>query len=155
QKNAMDEWIKAYQQACSGAKIDYQPTGSGAGITAFNGGTADFAGSDSALKDGDESTKAAARCGGSPALNLPMVTGPIAIAYNLEGVKDLQLKPETLAKIFSGAIKTWNDAAIKADNPSATLPSTPILAVHRADSSGTTDNFTGYLTKSAASAWTF
>ncbi|GAA2628617.1 phosphate ABC transporter substrate-binding protein PstS [Dactylosporangium fulvum] len=155
QKNAMDEWIKAYQLACSGAKIDYQPTGSGAGITAFNGGTADFAGSDSALKDGDETTKSTARCGGSPALNLPMVTGPIAIAYNLDGVKDLQLKPETLAKIFSGAVKTWDDAAIKADNPSATLPSTPILAVHRSDSSGTTENFTDYLTKTAASAWTF
>jgi phosphate transport system substrate-binding protein len=154
QKNAMDEWIKGYQSKCSGAKVDYQGTGSGAGITAFSGGTADFAGSDSALKDGDESTKAAARCGGAPALNLPMVTGPIAIAYNLDGVKDLQLKPETLAKIFSGAAKTWDDAAIKADNPSASLPSTPILAVHRSDSSGTTDNFTGYLTAVAPSAWT-
>ncbi|MFG2037666.1 phosphate ABC transporter substrate-binding protein PstS [Dactylosporangium sp. NPDC048998] len=154
QKNAMDEWIKSYQSKCSDAKIDYQGTGSGAGITAFSGGTADFAGSDSALKDGDESTKAATRCGGAPALNLPMVTGPIAIAYNLDGVKDLQLKPETLAKIFSGDIKTWDDAAIKADNPSATLPSTPILSVHRSDSSGTTDNFTGYLTAVAPSAWT-
>ncbi|GAA0709752.1 phosphate ABC transporter substrate-binding protein PstS [Dactylosporangium roseum] len=155
QKNAMDEWIKAYQQACSGAKIDYQGDGSGAGITAFQGGTADFAGSDSALKDGDETTKATARCGGNPALNLPMVTGPIAIAYNLDNVKDLRLKPETLAKVFSGAIKTWDDAAVKADNPGASLPSTPILAVHRADSSGTTENFTDYLTKTAASAWTF
>ncbi|MEV8513336.1 phosphate ABC transporter substrate-binding protein PstS [Dactylosporangium sp. NPDC051484] len=154
QKNAMDEWIKSYQQQCSSAKIDYQGTGSGAGITAFSGGTADFAGSDSALKDGEESTKAAGRCGGAPALNLPMVTGPIAVAYNVEGVKDLQLKPDTLAKIFSGAIKTWNDDAIKADNPSATLPSAPILAVHRSDSSGTTDNFTGYLTAAAPSAWT-
>jgi phosphate transport system substrate-binding protein len=154
QKNAMDEWIKGYQQACSGAKIDYQPTGSGAGITAFQGGTADFAGSDSALKDGDETTKATARCGGAPALNLPMVTGPIAIAYNLDGVKDLQLKPDTLAKIFSGSIAKWDDAAIKADNPSATLPSTAILAVHRSDSSGTTENFTGYLTSVAASSWT-
>jgi phosphate transport system substrate-binding protein len=154
QKNAMDEWIKGYQSKCKDAKIDYQGTGSGAGITAFSGGTADFAGSDSALKDGDESTKAAARCGGNPALNLPMVTGPIAIAYNLDGVKDLQLKPETIAKIFSGAIKTWDDAAIKADNASASLPSTPILAVHRSDSSGTTENFTGYLTAVAPSAWT-
>ncbi|MER7002140.1 phosphate ABC transporter substrate-binding protein PstS [Dactylosporangium sp. NPDC000555] len=154
QKNAMDEWIKSYQSKCSGAKIDYQGTGSGAGITAFSGGTADFAGSDSALKDGEESTKAASRCGGAPALNLPMVTGPIAVAYNLDGVKDLQLKPDTLAKIFSGAVKNWDDAAIKEDNPGATLPATPILAVHRSDSSGTTDNFTGYLTAAAPSAWT-
>jgi phosphate transport system substrate-binding protein len=155
QGNAMSEWAKAYQQKCSGAQVNYQATASGAGITAFQGGTADFAGSDSALKDGDEQTKANARCGGAPALNLPMVTGPIAIAYNLDGVKDLQLKPETIAKIFSGAIKTWDDAAIKADNPSATLPSTQILAVHRGDSSGTTENFTGYLTAVAPSAWTF
>ena len=155
QKNAMDEWIKGYQTACKDAKIDYQPTGSGAGITAFSGGTADFAGSDSALKDGEETTKATARCGGAPALNLPMVTGPIAIAYNLDGVKDLQLKPATLAKIFGGSITKWDDAAIKADNPSATLPAAPILAVHRSDSSGTTDNFTGYLDKAAAGTWTF
>ncbi|WP_432834528.1 phosphate ABC transporter substrate-binding protein PstS [Dactylosporangium sp. CA-092794] len=154
QKNAMDEWIKGYQGSCSGAKIDYQGTGSGAGITAFQGGTADFAGSDSSLKAGDESTKAATRCGGAPALNLPMVTGPIAIAYNIDGVKDLQLKPETLAKIFSGAITKWDAPEIKADNPSATLPSSVILAVHRSDSSGTTENFTGYLTSTAASAWT-
>lgn len=156
QANAMAEWVKAYQQKCNGAQINYQGTASGAGITAFQGGTADFAGSDSALKDGDEATKANARCGsGNSALNLPMVTGPIAIAYNLDGVKDLQLKPETLAKIFSGAITKWDDAAVKADNPSATLPATPILAVHRGDSSGTTDNFTNYLTNVAPSAWTF
>ncbi len=123
QKNAMDEWIKAYQQKCSGAQINYQGTGSGAGVTAFNGKSADFAGSDSALKDGDETTKATARCGGSPALNLPMVVGPIAVAYNLDGVKDLTLKPATLAQIFSGKITKWDDAAIKADNPSAQLPS--------------------------------
>ncbi|WP_426509866.1 phosphate ABC transporter substrate-binding protein PstS [Dactylosporangium sp. McL0621] len=155
QGNAMAEWAKAYQQKCSGAQVNYQATASGAGITAFQGGTADFAGSDSALKSGDEQTKADARCGGAPALNLPMVTGPVAIAYNLDGVKDLQLKPETIAKIFSGSIKTWDDAAIKADNPSASLPSTAILAVHRGDSSGTTDNFTNYLTAVAPSAWTF
>jgi phosphate transport system substrate-binding protein len=155
QKNAMDEWIKAYQQACSGAQINYQGTGSGAGVQAFTGNTADFAGSDSALKPGDERTKADARCTGGNAIDLPMVIGPIAVAYNVNGVKDLQFKPATLAKIFSGAIKTWNDAAIKADNPSATLPSTPISAVHRSDSSGTTDNFTKYLAATAGSDWTF
>jgi phosphate transport system substrate-binding protein len=155
QGNAMAEWAKAYQQKCSGATVNYQATASGAGITAFQGGTADFAGSDSSLKTGDEQTKANARCGGAPALNLPMVTGPIAIAYNLDGVKDLQLKPETIAKIFSGAITKWDDALIKADNPSASLPSTAILAVHRGDSSGTTDNFTNYLTSVAPSVWTF
>ncbi|GIJ48641.1 phosphate-binding protein PstS [Virgisporangium aliadipatigenens] len=155
QKNAMDEWIKAYQQQCSGATINYQGDGSGAGITAFTGNTADFAGSDAALKDGDETTKATTRCGGNAPLHLPMVVGPIAMAYNLEGVKDLQLSPATIAKIFSGAVKTWDAPEIKADNPSATLPSTQILAIHRQDSSGTTENFTDYLGKTAPDVWTF
>jgi phosphate transport system substrate-binding protein len=155
QKNAMDEWVKAYQAKCSGAKINYQATGSGPGVTAFNTNSADFAGSDSAIKAGDETTKSTARCGGNPALNLPMVVGPIAVAYNLDGVKDLQLKPATLAKIFSGKIKTWNDPEIKADNASANLPSTPISYVHRSEDSGTTDNFTNYLKNAAGSDWTY
>lgn len=155
QKTAMDEWVKIYQQQCAGAQVNYQGTGSGAGIQAFIGKTADFAGSDSALKDGEEQTSANARCTGGQAVNLPMVVGPIAIAYNLDGVKDLQLSPATIAKIFSGVITAWDDAAIKTDNPGATLPSTKILAVHRSDSSGTTDNFTNYLTNAAASDWTF
>ncbi len=155
QKNAMDEWVKTYQQTCSGAQINYQGTGSSAGVQAFTANTADFAGSDSALKAGDEQTKADARCTGGKAIDLPMVIGPIAVAYNLSGVKDLQLKPATLAKIFSGAITKWDDATIKADNPSASLPSTPISAVHRSDGSGTTGNFTKYLTATAGSDWTF
>lgn len=154
QKNAMDQWIKAYQQACSGAQINYQGTGSGAGQQAFISGTADFAGSDSALKPEDQ-PKADARCKTGPAIHLPMVVGPIAVAYNVQGVKDLQLKPDTLAGIFGGKIKKWNDAAIKADNPNASLPDTAILAVHRSDSSGTTDNFTKYLTAAAPTAWTY
>nr|WP_240942188.1 phosphate ABC transporter substrate-binding protein PstS [Planosporangium thailandense] len=155
QQNAMAEWVKQYGQSCNGAQINYQGTGSGAGIQAFTANTADFAGSDSALKAGDEKTKADARCTGGQAIDLPMVVGPIAVAYNVDGVKDLQLKPATLAKIFSGAVKTWDDPAIKADNPSATLPSAPIAPIHRSDSSGTTDNFTKYLAASAASDWTF
>jgi phosphate transport system substrate-binding protein len=155
QANAIDQWSKAYQQQCSGAEINYTGSGSGAGIQAFIAGTADFAGSDSALKAGDEQTKADARCKTGKAINLPMVTGPIAVAYNLDGVKDLQLKPATIAKIFAGAIKTWDAADIKADNPSATLPSTPILAVHRSDSSGTTENFTKFLAATAKTDWTF
>ena len=154
QKNAMDQWVKAYQQQCSGAQINYQSTGSGAGKAAFIGGTADFAGSDSALKD-DEQPKADARCSGGQAIHLPMVIGPIAVVYNLDGVKDLQLKPATIAKIFAGTAKTWDDAAIKADNPGAKLPNTPILPVHRSDSSGTTDNFTAFLTATGGSDWTY
>ncbi|MDM4721048.1 phosphate ABC transporter substrate-binding protein PstS [Micromonospora sp. WMMA1363] len=154
QKNAVDEWIKAYQQKCSDARINYEPSGSGAGIEAFIAGTADFAGSDSALKE-DEQPKADARCDTGKAINLPMVIGPVAIAYNLNGVDDLQLQPATLAKIFAGKITKWDDAAIKADNPDATLPSTAINAVHRSDSSGTSANFTDFLSKTAEADWTF
>jgi len=86
---------------------------------------------------------------------LPMVVGPIAVVYNVSGVSDLQLKPATIAKIFSGAITKWDDGMIKADNPSATLPSTQIISVHRSDSSGTSDNFTKYLSAAAAADWTY
>jgi phosphate transport system substrate-binding protein len=154
QKNAVDEWRKAYQQLCAGATINYEPNGSGAGIQSFIAKTADFAGSDSALKE-EEQPQADARCAAGPAIHLPMVIGPVAVAYNLPGVDGLQLKPDTLAKIFAGTIKTWDDAAIKADNPSATLPSTNIQTVHRSDESGTTDNFTKYLGTVAESNWTF
>jgi phosphate transport system substrate-binding protein len=154
QKNAMDEWIKTFQGQCSGAQINYQATGSGAGIQAFIGGTADFAGSDSALKS-DEQPKADAKCAGGQALNLPMVIGPIAVVYNVKGVDGLQIDAPTLAKIFSGKITKWNDPAIAAQNSGAKLPATAIATVHRSDESGTTDNFTKYLSKTAAKDWTF
>jgi phosphate transport system substrate-binding protein len=154
QKNAMDEWIKNYNAQCSGAKIDYQGTGSGAGIQAFISGTADFAGSDSALKP-EEQPQADAKCAGGQALNLPMVIGPIAVVYNLDGVDSLQLDAPTLAKIFAGKITKWNDPAIAGQNSGAKLPTTAIQTVHRSDESGTTDNFTKYLSKTAKADWTF
>jgi phosphate transport system substrate-binding protein len=154
QKNAIAEWTKKYSAQCSGASVNYQGTGSGAGVQAFIQGTADFAGSDSYLKD-DEQKQADAKCAGGPALNIPMVVGPIAVVYNLDGVKGLQLDSPTLAKIFSGKITKWNDPAIAALNSGATLPSTAIQAVHRSDESGTTDNFTKYLSKTAKADWTY
>ncbi|MEV4537738.1 phosphate ABC transporter substrate-binding protein PstS [Asanoa sp. NPDC049518] len=154
QKNAMDEWRKNYQQQCNGSTINYEPSGSGAGVQAFIAGTADFAGSDTALS-ADEQSQANQRCNGGPAVNLPMVIGPIAVAYNVSGVDDLQLKPDVLAKIFAGEITQWDDGAITADNPNASLPSTTIQTVHRSDESGTTDNFTSYLAATAGSSWTF
>lgn len=154
QKNAMDEWIKAYQTQCADFKIDYQGTGSGAGIEAFIAGTADFAGSDSALKE-EEQPQADAKCVGGKALNLPMVIGPIAVVYNLDGVDGLQFSSSTLAKIFAGKITKWNDPAIAAENAGATLPDANIETVHRADESGTSDNFTKFLSKTAEADWTY
>ncbi len=154
QKNAMDEWVKAYQQACKGVTINYQSVGSGAGIQQFIAGTVGFAGSDSALKD-DEQPKADARCKTGKAINLPMVTGPVAVAYNLQGVDDLVLDAKTIAGIFAGTITTWNDPAIAALNEGKQLPPTRIQAFHRSDESGTTDNFQSYLDAAAKDVWSF
>jgi phosphate transport system substrate-binding protein len=154
QKNAMAEWIKNYQGQCSGTTINYEANGSGAGIQAFIAGTADFAGSDSALKP-DEQPQADAKCAGGVAIHLPMVIGPIAVVYNVSGVDSLQLKPATIAKIFAGKITKWDDPAIAADNSGAKLPSATIQTVHRSDESGTTDNFTKFLSKTAEADWTF
>jgi phosphate transport system substrate-binding protein len=145
QKNAMEEWIKRFQATCSGTTITYNGTGSGAGVSNFIAKQADFAGSDSALDPAKgEVAKATATCG-SPALNLPMVTGPIAVAYKVNGVKDLTLTPQVITRIFLGKITTWNDPAIKALNANASLPSTKITVFYRGDSSGTTQNFERYL----------
>ena len=92
----------------------------------------------------EELTKAQERCGGADNLvEIPVYISPIAMIYNLDGVENLQLSPETLAKIFKQEIKTWDDAAIKADNPDATLPSTRITVVNRSDESGTTAELHG------------
>ncbi|KRE54720.1 phosphate ABC transporter substrate-binding protein PstS [Phycicoccus sp. Soil748] len=158
QKNAIDEAISAFQDTCSGATVNYNPTGSGAGIKQFLAGQVDFAGSDSALKttekDGKVEADEAAKYCGSPAWNLPMVTGPIAVAYHVKGVDKLVLTPEVIANIFNGKVTTWNDASIAKINSGVTLPSEPIKVFFRSDESGTTENFTKYLNGAAPSAWT-
>ncbi|GAA2856024.1 phosphate-binding protein PstS [Actinoplanes cyaneus] len=154
QANAINEWIKQYQIACAQAAVAYASVGSGTGVTSFLSGTGDFAGTDAALSDADRSA-AASRCGGSPAIHLPMVIGPIALAVNVAGVGELRLAPATIAKIFSGRITAWNDKAIATDNPGVAFPATPIRAVHRADNSGTTSNFTRFLAGTAKADWPF
>jgi phosphate transport system substrate-binding protein len=84
-----------------------------------------------------------------------MVIGPIAVVYNVDGVDNLQLDSATLAKIYAGKITKWNDAAITAQNSGANLPDVAIQAVHRSGESGTTDNFTKFLSKTAEADWTF
>jgi len=159
QKNAIEQAITDFQTTCPGATVNYNPTGSGAGIKQFIAGQVDFAGSDSALSDKPkagspsiEQADADKTCG-SPAWNLPMVTGPIAVAYNLKGVGKLILTPAVTAKIFNGLITKWNDPAIMAINKGVTLPAQAIKVFFRSDESGTTDNFTKYLKGSAPSDW--
>ncbi|OON78869.1 phosphate ABC transporter substrate-binding protein PstS [Streptomyces tsukubensis] len=154
QKNAVDAWVKNYTAACENVKINYKPDGSGAGVTAFLQGQTAFAGSDSALKP-EEIEQSSKVCKNSQAIDLPMVGGPIAIAFNVPGVDKLTLDAKTLAEIFDNKIKTWNDPAIKALNPDAKLPSTKIQAFHRSDESGTTDNFTKYLKEAAPGSWKY
>lgn len=151
QKNAIEAAITSFQTACPDATVNYNPTGSGAGIKQFTAGQVDFAGSDSALKP-EEATAAEATCK-SPAWNLPMVTGPIAIAYNLQGVEKLVLTADVAAKIFDGKITKWNDPAIAAANAGVTLPASDIKVYFRSDESGTTDNFQKYLKAAAPSTW--
>jgi phosphate transport system substrate-binding protein len=160
QKNAIEQAITDFQDTCSGANLNYNPTGSGAGIKQFIAGQVDFAGSDSALKDkakagstSIEQADADKACG-SPAWNLPMVTGPIAVAYNVKGVDKLVLTPAVSAKIFNGVITKWNDPAIAALNKGVTLPATAIKVFFRSDESGTTENFTKYLSAAAPKDWT-
>ncbi|GAB3491000.1 phosphate ABC transporter substrate-binding protein PstS [Flexivirga lutea] len=153
QQNAITQAISSYQSKCNGAKITYNGTGSGAGITKFIAKQVDFAGSDSALNpDKGEPAKAAKACN-STALDIPMVTGPIAVSYNLKGVGKLNLTPQLIAKIFAGKITTWNDPAIKTANKGAALPATKISVFFRSDSSGTTDNFTNYLNTVDPADW--
>ena len=159
QNNAITEVIADYNAECGDkATIEYNPTGSGAGIKSFYNGLVDFAGSDSALKTEEkdgvvEADKAKERCQGNPAWNLPMVVGPIAFAYNLEGVDKLTLNAEVLANIFNGTITTWNDPKIAALNDGVTLPSDKITVFFRSDESGTTENATKFLSKAGNGAW--
>ena len=154
QTNAINTWIKTFQAACPEATIEYQSTGSGAGLTAFVAGTGDFAGSDAELSSADQ-PKADARCVSGPAIHLPMVVGPIALAYTVAGIDNLRLSPATVAKMFSGRVSTWNDPAIAQENPGTALPPTAIRTVHRSDGSGTTDSFTRFLAAAAPTDWRF
>lgn len=153
QQNAVALFNQVWSQMCQGKNLSYNPTGSGAGREQFVAGNVDFAGSDSAIKD-EQAAQAAQRCGGNPAWNLPLVFGPIAMAYNVEGVEGLVLNGDTLAKIFQGQIAKWNDPAIAALNEGKTLPDANITPIFRSDSSGTTDNFQKYLEAASGGAWT-
>jgi phosphate transport system substrate-binding protein len=153
QQAAMQGWTAGFSKDQPDVTVNYDPVGSGGGRQQFLAGGVDFAGSDAYLSD-DEVTQAKARCGGGDVFELPNYISAIAVVYNLPGVDKLDLSPDTIAKIFSGTITTWNDPAIKADNPNAQLPGTAITPVHRGDKSGTTKNFTDYLAKAAPTSWT-
>ena len=144
-----EEVIAAYTEIQPGVTINYGGGGSGKGRQELQDQVVDFAGSDGLVKPED-----VAKFKGGEFLYVPTVAAPITVSYNLSGVDDLKLDADTVAKIFQRQITTWDDAAIKALNPDADLPDTAITVVHRADSSGTTENFTKYLTAAAPNTWT-
>ncbi|WP_448059038.1 phosphate ABC transporter substrate-binding protein PstS [Cellulomonas hominis] len=154
QESAMDAWRSGFQNANPDVTVSYDPVGSGGGRTAFLDGSVQFAGTDSALNE-DELTQAVDRCFGTGAVNLPVYVSPIAVVFNLEGVDSLNLTAATIAGIFDGKITSWDAPEIAADNPDATLPATAITPVHRSDNSGTTTNFTDYLSKASGGVWTY
>ena len=154
QANAMTRFINAYEKDCPGFTLNYTSSGSGAGVSEFLGAQTDFGGSDSPLSaEKGEVDKAKERCGGSDAWNLPAVFGPVAVTYNVAGVDSLVLDGPTLAKIFNGAVKTWNAPEIAALNNGVALPAEPINVIYRSDESGTTDNFQKYLDAASDGSW--
>ncbi|MDQ6641171.1 MAG: phosphate ABC transporter substrate-binding protein PstS [Actinomycetota bacterium] len=155
QSAAMDAWRSAFQTANGNVTINYDPAGSGAGVTKFNAGGVDFAGSDAALDPKAGEVAAAKKRCGADALEVPDYVSPIAIVYNLKSVSKLQLSAKTIAGIFDGKITKWNNSAIKAENPGVTLPPKAISPVHRSDESGTTKNFTDYLSKAGNGGWSY
>ena len=131
--------------AKTGNKVSYTATSSGRGRASFAAATDDFAGTDSqygATERKPVSFK-----------SVPVIGGPVAIVFNVKGVNNLRLDAAAVSGIFSGTIKMWNDPAIAALNPTATLPATPFVVMYRSSNSGTTQNFQDYLYQQAVGPW--
>ena len=146
------QWLIDYNKAYPQIQISYDSIGSGGGVAQITANTVQFGGSDAPLKDTERAAALAAN--GTDVLHIPTVFGAVVPAYNLASVTaKLNFTPAALGGIFAGKITKWNDPAIASANPGVTLPSTAITVVHRSDGSGTTNVFTGYLTK-VSTVWT-
>ena len=152
QGSAQVQWATDFQGKNSGTTINYNQVGSGAGRTSFESGAYSFAGSDAYISKPDEYAAAKKQCNADP-IEVPVYVSPIAVVFHLQGITSLKLDGPTIAKIFAGDIKTWNDPAITKQNPGVNLPSTSIQPVHRSDDSGTTQNFTDYLSQAGGGNW--
>ncbi len=154
QAAAVTAWKADFESRHGRATVNYDPVGSGGGREQFLARATSFAGSDAYLA-GEELVDAAQRCEGGELIEFPVYVSPIAVAYSLKGVEDLRFSPTTLALIFDHQITAWDDAAIQADNPGVDLPDVAITAVNRSDESGTTENFTEYLSSAAGPSWPY
>jgi phosphate transport system substrate-binding protein len=135
------EWAARFKDQ-TGTTVNYQAIGSGGGIAQFTAGTSEFGATDAAMKPEEE---AAAMKKGDP-VHVPTVLGAVTVSYNVSGVdKGLKLDGATVANIFLGKIKKWNDPGIAGANADAKLPDKDITVCHRSDESGTTKNFTQFL----------
>lgn len=155
QQSAQEAWVVGFQTANPDVTVEYDPVGSGGGRETFVGGGSHFAGTDRAFKDEEIAEDNFASCvPGTGILEIPAYISPIAVIFNLEGVDTLNLDGATIAGIFAGQITNWSDDAIVSQNEDVELPDLAITAVHRADDSGTTANFTDYLAAVAPEVWT-
>lgn len=154
QEAAMTAWADGFTAANPGVKVQYNPVGSGAGRKGFLAGQYQFAGSDSAMKE-DEQTEAQKICGPDGAVQVPAYVSPIAVAFNLPGVERVNMDADTIASVFTKKITKWNDPKIAEQNEGVELPDTAITVVHRSDESGTTKNFQDYLSAAAPKVWTY
>jgi phosphate transport system substrate-binding protein len=146
----ISKWASVYNQ--TGVRVNYQPVGSGTGITSLANKAVDFAASDAPLQASDRTAHPSLAM--PNVLHIPETIGSVTFAYNLAGISTgLNVTGDVLVKIFRGNITTWNDPGIQALNPGVVLPSTTIIVVHRSDSSGTTFVWTSYLHKSNATLW--
>ncbi|WP_194396015.1 phosphate ABC transporter substrate-binding protein PstS [Microbacterium atlanticum] len=155
QEVAVQAWTAGFQTANPDVTITYDPSGSGAGRESFQAGAFPFAGSDRAFTVEEiEAGPFEACVDGSGVIELPTYISPIAVIFNIEGVDALNLDAPTIAGLFAGTITNWNDPAIAALNEGVALPDLAVTPVHRADDSGTTENFTDYLYQAAGDVWT-
>ncbi len=152
QESAMEAWRAGFQMSNPDVTINYDPVGSGGGRTQFLSGSTSFAGSDSIMSEEEYATATQMCAGDLGAIHLPMYLSPIAVIFNLPGIDHVNMDADTIADVFNAKITSWDDPAIADQNPDIDLPSQSITIVHRADESGTTENFTDYLEK-ASSSW--
>jgi phosphate transport system substrate-binding protein len=135
------EWAARFKDT-TGTTVNYQAVGSGGGIAQFTAGTVDFGATDAAMKPEEED---AAKKKGDP-VHIPTVLGAVTVSYNVDGIdKGLKLDGATIADIFLGKVKKWNDPAIAKVSGNSSLPDKDITVCHRSDESGTTKNFTEFL----------
>lgn len=136
----VEEWMRLYRSAAPGVDIRFDAVGSVAGLRRVMSRSADFAFAGMPLSAEEQRV-------GAPrgVVQIPVLAGAVAVAYNLPGVAGLRLSEDTLARMYNGEVRRWDAAPVKRDNPGRQLPSTAVTVVHRSDGSGTTLAFSRYL----------